>query len=126
LTKALLQSWTALHLALFSLLKADQPPQEEVGPSLIQSHTVMARLQELNALMQHLEERVEKRVASLSELLSNLVEAAALLNSGAVDKEDEERAENEIDDESNDASTEEEGVGAVVPLCTVRRCTGTS
>jgi U3 small nucleolar RNA-associated protein 3 len=112
LTKALLQSSTALNLAMFLLLKADQPSQEEVDPSLIQSHPVMARLQKLNALMQHLEDRVEKHVPGLSEQLSNLVEAAALLNSGAVDKEDEERAENATNDESDDASAEEEDVGS--------------
>ena len=76
LTKTLLQSSTALNLAMYLLLKSEQSQQEEEGAELlIQSHPVLARLEKWNSLAQKLEDRVENKVNGLQGQIENLVKA---------------------------------------------------
>jgi U3 small nucleolar RNA-associated protein 3 len=93
---------------VYLLLKADQPAEED--SSLIQSHPVMGRLQKLNALSQQLQKRVEDQVPGLSVQLTNLVKAAALMNSDEVDESDSDRDEvsQNTDDEVDAEMTKEQ------------------
>lgn len=109
LTKSLLQTSTALNVASYLLLKAEQAAKEkdvddfvmdgDVG-SEIKSHPVMTRLQQLNKLSMKLEDTVESKVPSLSDQLDNLVKAASLMQ----DEEgsDGETEESEVDDENEE------------------------
>ena len=115
LTKALLQSSTALNLSMYLLLKVDQMTHNDDldASAVIQSHPVMARLQKLNSLAQKLDERVEQVVPGLSEQLSNLVKAAALVNSGGL--------ADDSDDESSNADDAEKSDNQIVDGVTERR-----
>jgi U3 small nucleolar RNA-associated protein 3 len=97
LTKTLLQSTTALNLAMYLLLKSEHAGQEDVDVSLIQSHPVMARLQKWNTMTEKLDDRVESKVDGLREQLDNLVKAASLMKSGI--EESDESDDNSEDDE---------------------------
>jgi U3 small nucleolar RNA-associated protein 3 len=88
LTKTLLQSTTALNLAMYLLLKSEHAGQEDVDVSLIQSHPVMARLQKWNTMTEKLDDRVESKVEGLKEQLDNLVKAASLMKSGIEESDD--------------------------------------
>ena len=100
---------------MYLLLKSERPEKEEadeVDPSIIQSHPVMARLEKLNSLAQKLEEKVENTVPGLQDQMSNLVQAAALMTSGAIDDSDESEksdsdGENDSENAEVDASEEE-------------------
>jgi U3 small nucleolar RNA-associated protein 3 len=103
LTKTLLQSTTALNLAMYLLLKSEHAGQEDVDVSLIQSHPVMARLQKWNTMTEKLDDRVESKVEGLKEQLDNLVKAASLMKSGVEDSDD---SDGSVDDDE-DVSVEE-------------------
>jgi len=100
-TKAMLQSSTALNLAAYLLLKSDQAAQDDVDPSLIQSHPVIAWLQKWNELSQKLEDRVETKVPGLQSQLEYLVKAAALMKS-------EEGKSSDVSESSDDEDQEKE------------------
>jgi U3 small nucleolar RNA-associated protein 3 len=90
LTKTMLQSSTALNLAMYLVLKSHQSTEEGTDPSLIQSHPVMLRLQKFNSMMQKLEDGVEEKVGGLRQQLRNLVKAAALMEAGEIAASDQE------------------------------------
>jgi U3 small nucleolar RNA-associated protein 3 len=106
LTKDLLQSTTALNLAMYLLLKSEHAGQEDVDVSLIQSHPVMARMQKWNTMNEKLDERVESKVEGLREQLDNLVKAASLMNGGL---EESDESEEDVD-EDEDAVSEDEAI----------------
>jgi len=113
-SKALLQSSTALNVAMYLLLKSEQTTNEADteadilglggdAASAIQSHPVIARLQQLNKMAQKLEDRVESNVDTLSEQMDNLVKANDLMNA------DEDDSDSLKEDVGPEASDEEEG-----------------
>jgi U3 small nucleolar RNA-associated protein 3 len=108
LTKDLLQSTTALNLAMYLLLKSEHAGQEDVDVSLIQSHPVMARLQKWNTMTEKLDERVESKVDGLGEQLDNLVKAASLMNGGEMEESDdsEDDVDEDVQSEGDDAAVE--------------------
>lgn len=112
LTKAILEASTSLNLIMYLLLKASQSNNQESDPESIQSHPVMSNLKKLNALLHHLENRVEKRAPGLTGQLSSLVEAAALVRSGivGVDESDDGSYESRTvsDSEDNDGQSKED------------------
>ena len=92
LTKALIQSSTALNLAMFLLLKSEESSalkdnyndsslMDTGATSLIQFHPVMKRLQEFNVLDQKLKSKVEDKVEGLNDQLENLIKASKLMES---------------------------------------------
>jgi hypothetical protein len=110
-TKALLQSSTALNVAMYILLKSEQATAEEAivadrwdvggdGTSAIQSHPVVVRLHRLNKLGHRLEDQVESKVETLSKELDNLVKASDMMNGDEDDKSSQARAE-ESDEEAS-------------------------
>lgn len=115
MTKELLQSTTALNLAAYLLLKSDQASQEDIDPTLIQSHPVIASLQKCNTLNQKLEDTVENKVDGLRTQLSNLVKAAALMKSEDNNNEWEddgmESSGDDKDDEEIEVENKEESDG---------------
>jgi U3 small nucleolar RNA-associated protein 3 len=110
-TKALLQSSMALNVAMYLLVKSEHKPEgasnefamEGNDASSIQAHPVMARLQQWNSLAQKLEDRVENKVANLSDQVDNLVKAAALMQSDQVEDDDE--MEEDSGSEKEEAAT---------------------
>lgn len=105
ITKSMLQSSTALNVAMYLLLKMEQKKddflgEDDEGPS-IQSHPVMARLQKLNTIAQKMEDRVESKVETLSEQVSNLIKATALMKSKGEDEDDNEESESESNQEDD-------------------------
>jgi len=126
LTKALIQSSTALNLAMMLLLKSEEgaadddddsdngadetrsPLMLDAGSSsTVQYHPVMKRLQEMNVLNQKLKSKVEDNVDGLQEQLDSLVEAAKLMESsaGGEDDDEEENGEEEAgEEEAGDAA----------------------
>lgn len=131
LTKALIQSTTALNLAMLLLLKskessADNEDDNETGTSLlvdsgtsslVQFHPVMKRLQEFNVLNQKMKSKVEDNVVGLDDQLENLIKAAILMESMAANPEDEsgESSDEEHHDDDNEESVVgEESIAAAV------------
>jgi len=116
-TKCMLQSSTALNVAMYLLLKMDQKKDDflgddDEGPST-QSHPVMARLQQWNSIAHKLEDRVESKVDTLSDQISNLIKASVLMKSEG-DDDDESESHSE-DDEDHDETTpigDDEEVGS--------------
>jgi U3 small nucleolar RNA-associated protein 3 len=104
LTKALLQSTTALNLAMYLLLKSEHARQEDVDVSLIQSHPVMTRLTQWNTMTNKLDDRVESKVDGLEEQLDKLVQAASLMKSGLESDDSDDNADDDEDDLSEDAA----------------------
>jgi hypothetical protein len=96
---------------MYLLLKSEQATAEQVtvtdlldvggdGTSAIQSHPVIARLQQLNKLAQKLEDQVENKVETLSEQLDNLVKASDMMKDDENDENSEDsQAESEESDE---------------------------
>ena len=114
-SKALLQSSTALNVAMYLLLKSEQVANEvdteadlmDVGghvASAIESHPVVARLQQLNKMTQKLEDRVESKVDTLPEQMDNLVKACDLM-----DEEEGEHDDSDASSQQNKDDTEAEG-----------------
>ena len=117
LTKTLLQSSTALNLAMYLLLKSEQSQQEEEGAELlIQSHPVLARLEKWNSLAQKLEDRVENKVNGLQGQIENLVKASAFLKSGDMESESDSDEQNENEGSDGSVDGEGESVGADNPV----------
>ena len=98
---------------MYLLLKSEQATAQEdtaadlldVGgdsTSAIQSHPVVARLQQLNKLAQKLEDRVENKVETLSEQVDYLVKASDMMNA----EENDENSEAESDESGERASLE--------------------
>jgi U3 small nucleolar RNA-associated protein 3 len=119
-SKALLQSSTALNVAMYLLLKSEQAMNEDTdlmdgdAVSAIESHPVIARLQQLNKLSQKLEERVESKVDTLNEQIDTLVKANDLINTGEDDSESSKRNDDDsaaIDDDDKEEHVEGEPVG---------------
>lgn len=111
-SKALLQSSTALNVAMYLLLKSEHASNDEnteadlfdVGDdatSVIQSHPVISRLQTLNKMAQKLQDRVESKVG-LAEQMDNLVKANDLMNA------EEGESDSSEEDEEAEASDDEE------------------
>lgn len=129
-TKALVQSSTALNVAMYLLLKSEQCAREdeerkqlaafssstEEGSS-IQSHPVIARLQQWNNLAQKLEERVETKLETLPEQMENLVKASALVDS--VDGPDNDKASSD-DEAAVSDQNENDGTSVEAPISTKR------
>ena len=105
LTKTLLQTTTALNLAMFLLLKSEEAsPKDDSNDfgssSLLQFHPVMKRLQEWNVLAQKLKGKVEDSVEGLDDQLDSLIKAAELMNS-MDDDSSEVEATNEKEENSS-------------------------
>lgn len=88
----MLQSSTALNLAVYLLLKSD-PTYQDSDPSLIQSHPVLARLQTCNTLLEKLEDGVENNSEGLRSQLENLTKAVELMASEEIPRGDEDAVE---------------------------------
>ena len=130
LTKALIQSTTALNLAMFLLLKseessADNEDDNENGTSLlvdagssslVQFHPVMKRLQEFNVLNQKMKSKVEDNVDGLDDQLENLIKASKLMESMSANPEDEagDSSDEEQNDDENENIVGEENIAAAV------------
>ena len=115
LTKAMIQSSTALNLILYLLLKSEQQsanPGKTVDPALIQSHPVMLHLQKLDSFTKKLEESVESRVRTLREQLETIVKASELLNSPEITLSDEESVPEDADGSEMDSDERAEGMDA--------------
>lgn len=105
-TKALIQTSTALNLAMYLLLKSEQTASPGgLDPSQIQSHPVISSLQKLNDLAQKLERSIESKVDGIDVQLENLVKAAALM------KESPSESESESTDADGNNDDEKEGLG---------------
>jgi U3 small nucleolar RNA-associated protein 3 len=95
---------------MYLLLKSEQAMNEDTdlmdgdAVSAIESHPVIARLQQLNKLSQKLEERVESKVDTLNEQIDTLVKANDLINTG----EDDSESLKQDDDESAAADDDKE------------------
>jgi U3 small nucleolar RNA-associated protein 3 len=104
LSKALVQTSTALNLAMYLLLKCLNSDQD---PEVMQSHPIISRLQKLNAYGEKLE-GVEDKVDGLRGQLENLVKAAALMT-GANDDDSSSEEESEHDSAEVKEMAEVEG-----------------
>ena len=123
LTKALIQSSTALNLAMFLLLKSEEASADNdndndsslmdtASSSLVQFHPVMKRLQEWNVLDQKLKSKVEDTVDGLEDQLENLIKASKLMESMAANPDDESgNAGEENGDDDENAVGEENASG---------------
>jgi U3 small nucleolar RNA-associated protein 3 len=80
LTKALIETASALNLATYLLLKSEQPPphRQEGASASLGSHPVLSQLRKLHNLSAQLE-AVSDKVPGLSDQLDKLVQAAALM-----------------------------------------------
>lgn len=102
LTKALIQSTAALNFVMFLLLKAEEYSDPDdlfaegaINSSMVQFHPVMKRLQQWNALLQKMKEKVEDNVDGLQEQLDSLIQASEMMASLAKDDEDDDKLEGE-------------------------------
>lgn len=116
LTKTLLQSSTALNLAMFLLLKSDESIELDddmvldtsAPTSLIQFHPVMKRLEQCNSLAQKLQEKVEKKVPGLKDQLNNLIKASLLMESmrSGEDAGSDQQSDDDDDDDDKESQSE--------------------
>jgi U3 small nucleolar RNA-associated protein 3 len=107
LTKAIIETASALSLASYLLLKRELPASDAGSLSC---HPVLSRLQKLHKQAATLEDFTAERHPELSDQLDKLVEAAALMKQGVVPSE----AQAEEDsDPADDDNSENSGVGAV-------------
>lgn len=104
----MLESSTALNLAMFLLLKSKETSNEDHSlgetSSSVHFHPVMKRLQGFNVLNQNLKGRVEEKVAGLHEQMDSLMKAAEMMASMAPDEAEEE-------EEGSEARSAKEGTG---------------
>jgi len=117
----LLQTSTALNVASYLLLKAEQSSKQtddddddEVGSS-INSHPVITKLQKLNTMMQKLETNVEEKVRGLPDQMEALVKAVALMKDESAETEEGNdgsgSASDDDDENQQDVSSQEEDEG---------------
>lgn len=125
LTKALIQSTTALNLAMFLLLKSEEASVDndddngngssilvDAGSSsLVQFHPVMKRLQEWNVLNQKMKNKVEDHVDGLDDQLENLIKASKLMESMAANPEEGSEVSDNEEEENDDNGDEENAAG---------------
>lgn len=114
MTKSLLQSTTALNVAMYLLIKIEQKKDDFLGEddegTTIHSHPIMTRLQQWNTLAQALEDKVESKVDTLSDQISNLIKATTLMTGEVNDDESEsdtddmEGGETSVEDIEEDVS----------------------
>jgi len=129
LTKAMLQTSTALNVCQYLLLKAEHA-SSDTGKSEfddgfghdeqkddtddVKNHPVIRRLNQCNDLAESLNDRVEKKIPSLSNQIQSLVKAAALMENGDNSDDGESSVDmtdsSEIDESDNDM---EDGNGAL-------------
>lgn len=98
LTKSMIQASSALNVAAYLLLKAEQAAKEKDSDDFllddeagfeIQSHPVISRLQQLNKLSMQLEDMVECKIVDMPHQIDNLVKAAALMKAEPADGNDD-------------------------------------
>lgn len=99
-TKAMLQSCAGLNLAVYLLLKSEQP--SELDSEWIQSHPVMKDLHKVNSLLYKLEDQVEKKVPGLDDQMDKLVKASGLLANGQMDVDEETDEESDFEEQELD------------------------
>eukprot|EP00560_Eucampia_antarctica_P005376 CAMPEP_0197836210 /NCGR_PEP_ID=MMETSP1437-20131217/28268_1 /TAXON_ID=49252 ORGANISM="Eucampia antarctica, Strain CCMP1452" /NCGR_SAMPLE_ID=MMETSP1437 /ASSEMBLY_ACC=CAM_ASM_001096 /LENGTH=689 /DNA_ID=CAMNT_0043442213 /DNA_START=55 /DNA_END=2124 /DNA_ORIENTATION=+ len=129
LSKAMLQTSTALNVCQYLLLKAEQASAEssnsdsfdalntnedEDDSADVKNHPVIGRLNQCNDLAERLSDRVEKQLPSLNNQIQSLVKAAALMEDGDSDSSDDGHSEGEETDsselnDSDDDMDDEEG-----------------
>ena len=96
LTKAMIQTATALNVCQYLMIKADQASSalndEDAnaidGEDNIKNHPVISRLNQLNHLADKLNSKVESKVDGLDTQFENLVKASALMQ-GVADEDDD-------------------------------------
>jgi len=110
LTKAMLQTATALNVCQYLMIKADQAVKasdedlddliDDQQEDNIKNHPVISRLNQLNHLSEKLDTGVESNVSGLKDQLDNLVKASTLMTQG-----DESEQETSDEDEEVSAGT---------------------
>jgi U3 small nucleolar RNA-associated protein 3 len=127
-TKAMLQTSTALNVCQYLLLKAEHASSETRKSEFddndfsldenkddnddVKNHPVIRRLNQYNDLAERLNNGVEKKIPSLNNQIQSLVKATALMENGDIGdaSEGESSAEttdsSEIDDSDNDIEDE--------------------
>lgn len=108
LTKSMLQTSSALNLAIYLLLKMEQAESAETDEDAtdsMQSHPVLTRLQLLNEYDQRLQKGVETKIPGLEAQITTLSKAAGLVETTSND--DGADATSSIDD-TGEADREEQ------------------
>jgi U3 small nucleolar RNA-associated protein 3 len=133
LSKALLESSTALNLAMYLLLKSEQHQEAEqeeeqqldgngssgdvvaattlsetASSTLVQSHPIMDRLQKLNALASKFEEQVEDKVPGLQNQIDNLVKASQFMAQTSLDGNGDDDDDEDSDEDSHGSAASED------------------
>ena len=118
LTKSMMQASSALNVAAYLLLKAEQT-QKENGPddfafevdegTAIQSHPVIRRLQQLNKLSMKLEDTVESKIHGIAEQIDSLVKAAELMKNDTGSNDDDDDHHSSEESEHPDLASESDG-----------------
>ena len=95
LTKAMIQTATALNVCQYLMIKADLARSalndEDNGfddEDMIKNHPVISRLNQLNHLTDKLDSKVESKVNNLNNQFENLVKASSLMQGGDDDNEE--------------------------------------
>lgn len=145
LTKALLQTSSALNVCQYLLLKSercgdgstadrgdgdgdsDDQQGEEDEEDPIRSHPVISRLRELNDLSDRLTDDVESKIPDLAEQVEGLVKAARLMEAerrrdgGGNDGDDGGDDSSDSDDGSDDDAKAEAEAAAMVALAAKKK-----
>jgi len=96
LTKAMIQTATALNVCQYLMIKADLArsalnDEDSNGfddEDMIKNHPVISRLNQLNHLTDKLDSKVESKVNNLNNQFENLVKASSLMQGGDDDNEE--------------------------------------
>ena len=110
LTKSLLQTSSALNMAIYLLLKAENAATNEEDKAdrddSLRSHPVLNSLQLLNGLEQKLADGVKPRLADLETQMTTLVKAARLAD-GNTQTEDSNDDDDDDDDDELESGNDE-------------------
>eukprot|EP01083_Nonionella_stella_P102457 291482_1 len=118
LTKAMLQTATALNVCQYLMIKADQAVKasdedlddliDDQQEDNIRNHPVISRLNQLNHLSEKLDTGVESSVSGLKDQLDNLVKASTLMTQGDESEEESSDEEEEVSAGTPTSEMEEE------------------
>eukprot|EP00522_Entomoneis_paludosa_P007049 CAMPEP_0172445056 /NCGR_PEP_ID=MMETSP1065-20121228/5027_1 /TAXON_ID=265537 /ORGANISM="Amphiprora paludosa, Strain CCMP125" /LENGTH=691 /DNA_ID=CAMNT_0013195849 /DNA_START=26 /DNA_END=2101 /DNA_ORIENTATION=+ len=104
LSRALIQSSSALNLAMYMLLQSEYAEEQEATKSsdnVMSSHPVLDHLQKLNSMAENMESTVGSPF-DLQAQMSNLVKASALLASGNMEEGEDQNSQSEDADSDDD------------------------
>jgi U3 small nucleolar RNA-associated protein 3 len=117
LTKAMIETATALNVCQYLLIKKDQVAavmndsdniMDGQDGDNIKNHPVISRLNQLNHLSGKLDSRIESKVEGLTDQLENLVKASALMSGAGEIESDGDRDGDDQPDEDADINSVEE------------------